>query len=661
MWTRKVVKGGSICVRINEENGGYFKPGKGLRQGDPLSPLLFNLVADVFTKILEKAAREQLITGLLTNVCEGGIVSLQYADDTLLFLKNDLDKARNLKWLLVCFEHLSGLKINYDKSDLLTIGLLEEEEENDMAKIFCCKKGEFPLKYLGVPLHHSKLRKDDIQPIVDKVVKRIVGWKGKLLSYGGRLVLLKSCLASIPIYLLSIIKFPIWAIEMINSQMAHFFWDNSEERHKYHLARWPMITQKKEFGGLGVPDLRTLNICLLASWIQRYHLHNNALWSQIIKLKYRTDNPNMFCCSDRNASPFWKGVQWAAQAAALGYQWVVGDGKKVRFWEDHWFGNSSLAVQFWQLYTINNEQGATISQVWDGVDLKLTFRRAVSQQLMLQWDELSQIVNSITLSTEEDAIIWKFNSSGQYSVQSLYAVLNFRGVSPIHIPAVWQLSIPPRVHIFLWLLYNNKLLTRDNLQKRRDVADKTCLFCCEEETVNHLFFDCCVASLTWNYISIELGVQVGSDFESIGRWWISNNKNAVLNCVCAATLWSIWKLRNNLCFQGKGWRGIGQVLCSIARMLRRWSVLLKPDKQAKLECTAQHLLEEGSKPPTLGGSSSPLQESSSNLSRGDLSRLVFTAAPPTIPMSSEVWGFDPILQPIAVYDTVAETVIGGRA
>jgi len=75
MWTRKVVKGGSICVRINEENGGYFKLGKGLRQGDPLSPLLFNLVADVFTKILEKAAREQLITGLLTNVCEGALLA----------------------------------------------------------------------------------------------------------------------------------------------------------------------------------------------------------------------------------------------------------------------------------------------------------------------------------------------------------------------------------------------------------------------------------------------------------------------------------------------------------------------------------------------------------------------------------------------------------
>jgi len=170
------------------------------------------MIVDVFTKMLEKAVREQLITSLLPNMCEGSIVSPQYADDTLLFLNNDLDKARNLKWLLVCFEQLSGMKINYDKSDLLTIGLMEDEE-NDMARIFCCKKGEFPLKYLGVPLHRSKLRREDIQPIVDKVIKRIAGWKGKLLSYRGTgegLVLLKSCLASIPIY----ICFPLLSFQI---------------------------------------------------------------------------------------------------------------------------------------------------------------------------------------------------------------------------------------------------------------------------------------------------------------------------------------------------------------------------------------------------------------------------------------------------------------
>jgi hypothetical protein len=114
------------------------------------------------------------------------------------------------------------LKINYDKSDVTTIGV-DKDRENDLAKIFCCKKGQLPFKYLGVPLHHSKLKREHIQPVVDNVIERIAGWKGRLLSYGGRLTLLKSCLASIPTILMSIIKFPKWASKLINSQMSHFF------------------------------------------------------------------------------------------------------------------------------------------------------------------------------------------------------------------------------------------------------------------------------------------------------------------------------------------------------------------------------------------------------------------------------------------------------
>lgn len=74
-WVLKIVKGGSLCIRINDENNTYFKPGKGLRQGDPLSPLLFNLVADIFTRILVKAVANDLISGLLPQVIEG-VISL---------------------------------------------------------------------------------------------------------------------------------------------------------------------------------------------------------------------------------------------------------------------------------------------------------------------------------------------------------------------------------------------------------------------------------------------------------------------------------------------------------------------------------------------------------------------------------------------------------
>jgi hypothetical protein len=82
--------------------------------------------------------------------------------------------------------------------------------------------------------------------------------------------LIKSCLASIPVYLLSFMKFPKWAIKLLESQMAHYLWNDGENSHKYHLASWKHVTMKKEYGGLGIPDLRELNLFLLRSWIKRY-------------------------------------------------------------------------------------------------------------------------------------------------------------------------------------------------------------------------------------------------------------------------------------------------------------------------------------------------------------------------------------------------------
>ena len=58
----------------------------------------------------------------------------------------------------------------------------------------------------------------------------------------------------------------------------------------------------------------------------------------------------------------------------MGIKWVIGNGEKVRFWEDQWLGNTSLASVFWPLYVINEHPGKTVSQVWDGQELKLSFR-----------------------------------------------------------------------------------------------------------------------------------------------------------------------------------------------------------------------------------------------------------------------------------------------
>jgi hypothetical protein len=154
-WIMRMVKGGSISIWFNDETSPYFKPGKGLRQGDPLSPLLFNLVVDVFTRMLMKAARKGYILGFLSNLYPEGVISLQYIDDTLLFLNHGYQDACHLKWIMIYYEQVLGMKINYNKSDLVPMNL-DEEETLQYAKIFWCKIGEFSFKYLGVPLHHKK-------------------------------------------------------------------------------------------------------------------------------------------------------------------------------------------------------------------------------------------------------------------------------------------------------------------------------------------------------------------------------------------------------------------------------------------------------------------------------------------------------------------------
>jgi hypothetical protein len=159
-------------------------------------------VVDVLSRMLQKATRANLIKGLGEDLIEGGVVSLQYADDTILFIEKEKTYARNLKWILTWFEMMSGMRINYHKSELVPVSELDAKELQLYFEIFGCPMGDFRIKYLGIPLHYQLMR-EDLQPLIDKIIKRIVGWRGKLLTQARRVVLIKTCLANIPAYLLS--------------------------------------------------------------------------------------------------------------------------------------------------------------------------------------------------------------------------------------------------------------------------------------------------------------------------------------------------------------------------------------------------------------------------------------------------------------------------
>ena len=170
-WIKKIMSGGSFGVQVNDEVGNYFQTKRGLRQGDPLSPVLFNIVDDMLAILVSRAKENNQIEGVVPHLIDGGLSILQYADDTVLFLEDDAEQAMNMKIVLCTFEKLSGLKISFHKSELFCLG--EAKSKIGTYKhIFGCKEGSFPFKYLGIPMKHNKLSNSDWGQIEERFQKK---------------------------------------------------------------------------------------------------------------------------------------------------------------------------------------------------------------------------------------------------------------------------------------------------------------------------------------------------------------------------------------------------------------------------------------------------------------------------------------------------------
>jgi hypothetical protein len=174
-WIRSVLTNGIVAVKINGVVGPYFQSHKGVQQGDPLSLLLFNIVADCLTKMILRAQDNGLITRLSENLIPKGVAILQYADDTIVSLEDNIENTRNVNLLLCMYEQMTGLKINFEKSEIVLIG-----GDNNVAlfysQIFNCYIGLFSIKYLGVPISPSRLHVINRARSEDKPVKKLDIW-----------------------------------------------------------------------------------------------------------------------------------------------------------------------------------------------------------------------------------------------------------------------------------------------------------------------------------------------------------------------------------------------------------------------------------------------------------------------------------------------------
>ncbi|CAL1377949.1 unnamed protein product [Linum trigynum] len=293
-WLEGLLSSSRLSILVNGESTGFFGMTRGVKQGDPLSPFLFNIGMDILSFILCEIRKEGLITGFYINEESriGEVTHLLYADDAILFCEANEAEVRNLLAALICFQAITGLQINLEKSRIFPVGEVANIER--LVEIFCCDWAFLPTTYLGLPLGCQSPPTAHWNNIVAKTQSRLEGWKGKFLSPGGRIVLINAVLASQSNYISSLFLIPKNIINSLEKIERDFLWSGTREREKLHLVSWELCKTAKNRGGLGIRDLEINNRALLLKWHWRFATERGSWWREMIVAKFPNQQSEWF-------------------------------------------------------------------------------------------------------------------------------------------------------------------------------------------------------------------------------------------------------------------------------------------------------------------------------------------------------------------------------
>lgn len=570
-WIYSCVSSAAASVLVNGSPTQPIKLQKGLRQGDPLSPFLFNIIVEVLHLVVSKAVSLGMWDGI--EVCPGGIKisHLQYADDTILFSPPNLEFLQNIKKSLILFQLASGLQVNFYKSSIMGLNVTDEWLDC-AAKILLCKKGSLAFTYLGIPIGGSTSRLATWNPIISKIEKKLATWRGKLLSMGGRLTLIKSALSNLPLYFMSLFPVPRGIINKISALQRNFLWNGRPEKNSMPLIKWDSIQLPRKLGGLSVGNLFHRNLALLYKWVWRYFSDQSALWRYVIQNKYKY--AQSFRVSDLQipkSGGAWRNIcaailknPEAKNLAITGIRAKIGDGKKVLFWHDAWLGASPLKNLFPRLSAISSSPNATIHSLgfWNGSNWAwyLSWMRNLRIRDSLERVALQKMLDKVCLALEEeDSFIWAPDKSGSFSVKSFSLELS-KLAQPNHHDStinIWKGLAPHRIELFVWLACFGKINTRGKLTRLGIIsADQDiCVLCNNSsETSTHLMLHCEFSWSVWCWWLDLWGIKWAAPPSLVAayRQWMPPNLGVLFKKIWSSMfyiiIWSVWKERNSRVF-----------------------------------------------------------------------------------------------------------------
>ncbi|XP_060216654.1 uncharacterized protein LOC132644113 [Lycium barbarum] len=251
---------------LNSESAGGRDGFTGLvfQKCNPLSPTLFILAAEALSRGLNALNENLWFTGFVLLKWSPKINHLSYADDTIIFSSSCEISLGLIMNVLKNYEQASGQLINKSKSSIYLHDRVDNEVFQKVERITGIARKNFPLMYLGCPIFYARPQMSFYSELISKVRNRLQGWKGKLLSFGGRAILLKHVLQAMPMHLLSAIDPPSFVIEKLHKIFAQLFWSNTISERGTHWTKWYTVCLPQDEGGLGFRSLSDMSMALCA-------------------------------------------------------------------------------------------------------------------------------------------------------------------------------------------------------------------------------------------------------------------------------------------------------------------------------------------------------------------------------------------------------------
>ena len=354
-------------------------------------------------------------------------------------------------------------------------------------------------------------------------------------------------------------------------------------------------------------DISKMNISLLCKWWWKLEMEN-GLWQDIVKAKYLSNDLISSAKWRLTDSPVWKDLLQVRTIYMRGRAIKNGNGTKTLFWKDPWIDPNPLCSMHPVLFEMCTEKDISVHNflLRHG---HIDFHRWLSPILFEQWLGVVDRVYSFPFTNESDRIIWKWNKkSGLFTTKSTYDWLT-SGDAGMHFRHIWKAKIPYKIKIFVWLLEQNAILTKDNMIKRNWVGDPTCFFCSLPETRDHLFFECVVAKVVWGVIGRCFGADntprgLTQYKDWIRRWMPSGGTFHTFGL--AAVCWAIWKCRNMACFDKKMIKNPAEIILHAGAYMNYWAGLYNAEMKGMLEDDVKVILSYAYRALSRQGQARPL-------------------------------------------------------